>query len=442
MPTFVYESIARGGQATSGTIEAADRAEAVRLLSRRGEVPTSVSVSSSAASGKRDGGGKSRAPAARSNGASTGVRAGKAGTRAGQPRGQADVESVHRGGGMGRGELASFIREIATALEAGLPLMNALRAVAHQAYTPRQRAILQHLMSRIEAGRSFAQAASEWGSPFNHMIVGMIRAGEASGRLDEVMLQLADLLDNDTETRRSVVGALVYPAILIVLLVIGVTVIVTVIIPRVLQIFEGEFDKLPLPTRIVHGAAMFMTHYWLLILAGVVLAVVVARWAMSNPVTRLEIDRFVLKLPVVGPLLRDVSVGRFTRTLGTLMGSGIPVIDSLSITRDTLGNRAMEAVIDDVVEQVRSGKSIADPMEKSGYFPPLLIQIIGLGERSGRLDTMLTQAANSLDRKTRSSIKIFTAVLPPLIVVVMALVVGFVLAAVLLPLIEMQSAIG
>lgn len=432
MPTFVYESVTRGGQSSSGTIDASDRAEAVRLLSRRGEVPTSITVSTS----KRAGRTKTRPQAAvQRTGESGNGRATGMAQFAGTP-------TVKRGGGMGRGELASFVREIATALEAGLPLMNALRAVANQAYTPRHRAILEHLMSRIEAGRSFAQAAGEWGSPFNHMIVGMIRAGEASGRLDEVMLQLADLLDNDTETRRSVLGALVYPAILIVLLVVGVTVIVTVIIPRVLMIFEGQFDKLPLPTRIVHGIAMFMTNYWLILLGAIVLAVVVIRWALSNSVTRLEIDRFMLKLPVFGPLLRDVAVGRFTRTLGTLMGSGIPVIDSLSITRDTLGNRAMESVIDVVVEQVRAGKSIAEPMEKSGYFPPLLIQIIGLGERSGRLDAMLTQAANSLDRKTRSSIKIFTNVLPPLIVVVMALIVGFVLAAVLLSLIEMQSAIG
>lgn len=442
MATFEYQTVLKDGSTSSGNIEATDRSEAVRLLSRRGEVPTWIGANrggrsrrtgiksmpgSNTLSGKYNAGQtnsiKTTSASSSSSSSSTTIRSG-------------------RRGSMRRSELATFIREIATALEAGLPLMNALRAVARQAYTHRQKSILNHLMDRIESGRSFAQAATEWGLPFNEMITGMIRAGEASGKLDEVMLQLADLLDNDTETRRSVISALVYPAILVILLIAGVTVIVTVIIPRVLTIFEGQMSKLPMPTRIVHGVAMFMGSYWYLVLGGIVLLFLLWRYAYSQPGFRLEYDRFMLRLPVVGPLLRDVSVGRFSRTLGTLMGSGIPIIDSLLITRDTLGNRAMERVIDEVAEDIRKGKSIAEPMENSGFFPPLLIQIISLGERSGRLDTMLTQAADSLDRRTRASVKIFSAVLPPVIVVVMALVVGFVLAAVMLPLIEMQSALG
>jgi len=419
MATFEYESVRRDGQASAGVIDASDRAEAVRLLTRRGEVPTRVLPSGQ------------------------GVRK-KVGAREGASSSQTKSASSGRvgKGSMRMSELAVFIREVATALEAGLPLMQALKAVAKQAYTPRQRAILSHLMDRIESGRSFAQAASEWGPPFSDMIIGMIRAGEASGKLEVVMLQLADLLDRDTETRREVASALIYPAILIIVLVAGVSVIVTVIIPRILSVFEGEIARLPMPTRIVHGTAEFAGTWWIAILVGIVAAIFAFRYLYKTPGFRLEYDRLLLRIPVVGALLRDVAVGRFTRTLGTLMGSGIPIIDALLITRNTLGNRAMEQVIDDVAEKVREGKSIAEPMEESGYFPPLLIQIIDLGERSGRLDSMLTQAANSLDRRTGASIKMFTAVLPPVIVVVMALVVGFILAAVLLPLIEMQSMIG
>lgn len=343
---------------------------------------------------------------------------------------------------MRRGELASFIREIATALEAGLPLMNALRAVEKQASSPRQKAVIEHLMSRIEAGRSLAQAALEWGAPFDDMIVGMLRAGEASGRLEVIMMQLADLLDRELETKRSVAGALMYPAILIVVLAIGIAVIVTFIIPRVLASLEGQTIQLPLPTVIVKGFADFLGSYWWLVLGAIGLLYAGWKSAMAQPHIRFERDRILLGIPIVGSLVRDVAVGRFTRTLGTLMSSGIPIIDAIIITRDTLGNKAMEGVIDEVADKIRSGQSIAEPMEKSGYFPPILIQIIDLGERSGRLDTMLTQAAESFDRRTAASLKMFTAALPPVIVVLMALVIGFVILSVILPMLSLQSAIG
>ena len=421
MPTFQYQSVTRAGQAVNGTIDAGDRAEAIRALKQRGETATQLAPLNGRVTGSRNAVSFRTSPAAAS----------------------ADIGQVSRGRGtMRRGELASFIREIATALEAGLPLMSAFRAVEKQASSERQRAVIEHLMSRIEAGRSLAQAALEWGAPFDDMIVGMLRAGEASGRLEVIMMQLADLLDRELETRRSVAGALIYPAILIFVLALGIAVIVTFIIPRVLASLEGQTIQLPLPTRIVKGFADFLGSYWWLVLSAMGLAYAGWRSAMAQPHIRHERDRIMLGIPIVGNLVRDVAVGRFTRTLGTLMASGIPIIDAIIITRDTLGNKAMERVIDEVADKIRAGQSIAEPMEKSGYFPPVLIQIIDLGERSGRLDTMLTQAAESFDRRTAASLKMFTAALPPVIVVLMALVIGFVILSVILPLLSLQSAIG
>ena len=459
MPTFQYQAVTAGGRSAAGTIDALDRAEAIRALRQRGETATKLVA--------LDGGGAGAASLANgaiglpaTNGAI--AKAGMAGgeriartstdrtappRRTAKPAAGAVAAPVKARtpairGTMSRTELANFIREIATALEAGLPLMNALRATSKQAANPRQLAVLDHLMDRIEAGRSLAQAAQEWGAPFDDMIVGMLRAGEASGRLEVVMMQLADLLDREIEVKRSVATALVYPAILIVILSLGVAIIVTVIIPRVLASLEGQNIVLPLPTRIVKGAADFLGNYWYLLIGGAVVAWMAWKTAMAKPAIRFAKDRAMLRVPVVGAMLRDVAVGRFTRTLGTLMGSGIPIIDAIVITRDTLGNKAMERVIDDVAEKIREGKSIAEPMEKSGYFPPILIQIIDLGERSGRLDSMLVHAADSFDRKTGASIKIFTAALPPVIVVLMAVVIGFVILSVILPLLELQSAIG
>ncbi len=422
MPTFQYQSVTRAGQAVSGTIDALDRAEAIRALKQRGETATQLAPLNG-----RLGLGARNAVSFRTSAAAA----------------SADIGQAQRGRQtMRRGELASFIREIATALDAGLPLMSALRAVEKQASSERQKAVIEHLMSRIEAGRSLAQAALEWGNPFDDMIVGMLRAGEASGRLEVVMMQLADLLDRELETKRSVASALMYPAILIVVLAVGIAVIVTFIIPRVLESLEGQTIQLPLPTRIVKGFADFLGSYWWLVLALIGLAWAGWKSAMAQPHIRLERDRLLLGIPIVGSLVRDVAVGRFTRTLGTLMASGIPIIDAIIITRDTLGNKAMEGVIDEVADKIRSGQSIAEPMEKSGYFPPILIQIIDLGERSGRLDTMLTQAAESFDRRTAASLKMFTAALPPVIVVLMAVVIGFVILSVILPMLSLQSAIG
>lgn len=432
MATFDYESVTRSGQAGRGSIEAADRAEAVRFLTARGEVATRVTAAGNV----------------RRNGTSS-PRTSRSGGDKPSPS-EHDAAKVARGGAGGhglrgrisKGELAGFVREIATALEAGLPLMNALRAVAKQSSNAKQQALVDHLMDRIEAGRSFAQAAAEWGLPFDDMVIGMVRAGEASGRLDTVMLQLADLLDRDADIRRSVLGAMVYPAILVVLLSAAIVVMVTFTFPKIMGALEGQDFALPWPTRVVQSVAQVTGTYWYLFIGGGVIGFFAWRTAMAKPEMRLALDHFLLKVPAVGAVLRDMAVGRFTRTFGTLLASGIPVLDALLITKDTLGNKALEGVMDDVAEQVRAGKSIAEPMERSGYFPAMLVQIIGLGERTGRLDEMLRQAADSFDRRTQISVEAFKTLLPPVIIVAMGLVVGFVLAAVFLALLEMQSAIG
>jgi len=237
-------------------------------------------------------------------------------------------------------------------------------------------------------------------------------------------------------------GAMMYPIVLLVLLFVGVTVIVTFTIPKILSVVGDQGIVLPWPTRVVQGAADFTSSYWWVIIGVVVAIVFFYRWMLTQPLMLLSYHSILLRIPVLGTLLRDVSVGRFTRTMGTMLGSGVPVLDALTVTRDTLGNKAMEAVIDDVAEQVRGGKSIADPMERSGRFPPLLIQVVSLGERSGRLDRMLLHASDSFDKRTQETIKTFTTLLPIGVLLLMAGVILFVLAAAMLPLVEMQSMIG
>ncbi len=415
MLTFRYQGL--GAASSGGTIQAEDRADAIRILARNGIVPISIE------------------DATEPHGKPTRLGAAKkfsisARNRTGRPS-------------MSRTDLTSFIREIATALEAGLPLMQSLRTARRQATGRALPVILDFLIDRVEAGIPLHQAAKEYGPPFDDMTVGMFRAADASGRNAEVLHQLADLLDRSVELRREVVGATVYPMIVAGLISISVVVLVTFVLPRLMAPITGQPGMiLPFPTRVLLGLAAFITGWWWAIALTVVGLVIGWRNWIAQPKNRMLLDLTLLRIPILGVLLRDVAVARFTRTLGTLVSAGIPILQALRVVRDTLGNAAMMSAIDEVQERVMTGSSLADPLERSGFFPPLLIQIVNIGERSGRLEPMLMHAATAFDRQVNNSLKVFTKALPPILLIVMGLVAGFVLLGILLPLLELQSAIG
>jgi type II secretory pathway component PulF len=426
MPTFTYKSLSSPG---SAAIDAPDRASALRELTRRGVVPTSIESvrTSPAAAAASEFAAKPRTGNPASDSAA-----------APQPAAGAINSSVFSG--VSRSEMAMLIRELATGLAAGLPLVPSLRTIERQTKKPRQRAMMNHLITQVEQGRSLADAATAWGKPFGDLTINMMRAGEASGRLPEVLTQAANLLDRDLKLRRSVMGATLYPLILLVLISLAVVIVVTLIVPSVLKNLPGG-AVLPLPTRIVQGLAAFVAGYWWAIILAVVLATFGWIRLYADAAFRLAFDRALLHIPILGRLLRDVAVARFTRTLGTLTNAGIPILTSLRVTKGTLGNKAMEQVVERVCEQITSGKTIAEPMEQSGYFPPMLVQIVNMGERSGKLDEMLGQAAGAFEDRTETSLKLFTTALPPLLVVILACVVGFIVMSILLPLLDAQEAI-
>jgi type II secretory pathway component PulF len=344
---------------------------------------------------------------------------------------------------LSRSELSNLIRELATAIEAGLPLMQALKIVRKQASGKSQPVILDALIDKVEAGQPLFEAMKAYGPPFDDMTVGMARAADASGRMPEVLHQLADLLDRTVELRRELVGATIYPLIVAALILASVTLLVTVILPQLMVPILGQPGMvLPLPTRILLGFASFMQHYWwLLLLAAFGATIAYQRW-MQDPEHRRLRDYAMLRTPLLGKLLRDVAVARFTRTLGTLVSAGLPILQALRITKDTLGNAVLTGAIDEVEDKVTTGQSLAEPLERCGFFPPLLVQIVNIGEKSGRLENMLLHAATAFDRQVNSSIKIFTKALPPVLLVFMAIIAGFVLAGILMPLLQLQSALG
>ncbi len=418
MPSFRYQSLTATGEVRQGVVAAADRVSAIRLLGGRGETATTLD----AAEPDDD---KKPAVAPQSP-------TGRPSLLAGWGRSARPVASA--------AETANLIRELATALEAGLPVMQALRTVRRQASSRAMAAILDHFIERVEAGAALHVAAQEYGPPFNDLIVGMLRAADASGKTTDVLHQLADLMDRSIELRREVIGATLYPMIVAALVVASAFVLVTVLVPRLIEPLAGEFP-MPLPTRVLVAIAAFLSSYWILCILGVAAIWFGWRTWVRLPGNRLRIDRLKLRLPLIGPLLKAIAVARFTRTLGTLASSGIPILDALRITRDTLGNTAMKHAIDGVHENVTSGAALAEPLERSGLFPPLLVQVVNLGERSGRLESMLMHAATAFDRQVNSAIKLFTRALPPLLIMIMAGLGAFVLAAILLPLLELQSVV-
>ncbi|MDG2031032.1 MAG: type II secretion system F family protein [Phycisphaerales bacterium] len=406
MPSFSYESIKRDGNAASGVLSAPDKAQAIRRLREQGMTPINIEQRESS----------SLKPAF--------LR-------------KSDRPSIKRS------DLANLVREIATALEAGLPLMQALKTVRQQSRGPAMPVLLDFLIERVEAGMPLHQAAAEYGPPFDDLVLGMFRSADASGKMDEVLHQLASLLDRSIELRREIVGATVYPLIVAFLILASVVVMVTVVLPRLMAPLTDQNNfVMPWPTAVLLGTADFIQAWWWLMLA-ITIAIVIGYRAWSViPKNRRVIDGALLRIPLLGKLIRDVAVARFTRTLGTLVSAGIPILTALKIVRDTLGNTVLMDAIDEVQEKVTTGQSLADPLAECGHFPPLLVQIVNMGERSGRLESMLMHAARAFDRQVDQTLKVFTKALPPVLLVFMALLAAFVLTAILLPLLEMQSAIG
>ncbi|HRQ75052.1 MAG TPA: type II secretion system F family protein [Phycisphaerales bacterium] len=427
MPSFLYQSLTSNGQTRTGVIVANDRSDAVRQLLSRGETATRLEAEATP-------NGKAKTPARRM-----------------PARDQAPSAPVFSLAALGiggkptlsRSDMATLMRELATAIEAGLPLMQSLRTVRKQAAGRGMPVILDHLIERVEAGDTLHKAARDYGPPFDDMVLGMLRAADASGEMSTVLHQLADLLERSLELRREVMGATFYPMLVAGLIAISAVILVTVLVPNLIgPLTEGHAFELPWPTVVVLGVAEFLKAYWFYCLLALALIWFGWRAWIKVPANRFKFDLLKLRTPVLGRLLRDVAVARFTRTLGTLTSAGLPILDALRITQQTLVNRAMMAALDEVQEKVTSGKSLADPLERSGLFPPLLVQVVNLGERSGRLESMLMHAATAFDRQVNVSLKLFTKALPPFLLVLMASVAGFVLAAILLPLLQLQTLVN
>ncbi len=338
-------------------------------------------------------------------------------------------------------DLANATRQLATLLSSGLPLMEALTVMVEQEESPPLKAALSSVRDSVREGASLADALKANPKTYSPLYINMVSAGEASGTLEITLARLADFLDEQVRFRGRFAAALAYPALMTVIGVGVLFFLFSFVLPRVVGMFEDMKQQLPFMTIALLWVVQVVSKGWWAILAAAVAAVYYLRRYFATPAGKAWRDERVLKLPVFGNLIRMIAVSRFTRTLGTLLNSGVPTLTALDIVQSVVGNSVLAAAIQRARENVREGESIAEPLRRSGLFPPVVIQMVGVGERSGELEKMLLKISDSFDRTVETRITALMSLLEPVIILVMGLVVGFIVIAIMLPILQMSSGV-
>jgi len=411
---FNYKAVNQSGGHVSGSIEAVDRKSAVVALTGQGHFVTEV----------LEGAAKS-------------------------PNGQSKEASLDlgqllkfRGSRVSSKDVLAFTTQLGTALRAGLPLMRGLDLLHEQQHKPGTKRLMGELVEAVSTGQSLSEAMANHEDVFSPLYLSMIRVGETGGILDQTTGQLSDMLTREEKIKSNMKNASMYPLFVLVLGLASVTLIITVILPRILGTLGAEVSALPLPTQMLLGMSNFATSLFTTIPGWICLAVIIAgfyyfgKW--KKGAGRLKYDTFKLRVPVLGSVLRTIAVGRFARTLGALTMGGVTILEALAVVRDTLGNELLGSEIDTVADKVKKGQALAEPLGESGYFPPLLVQIVSVGEQTGKLDELLLNAADTFDAEADSAVTKFMSIFPALLILVLALVIGFIIAATLLPIVAMQ----
>ena len=344
-------------------------------------------------------------------------------------------------GGVSTRDLVIFTRQFATMINAGLPLVQSLTILAQQTENKALKEIVKTVVYDVEAGNTLADAFRKHPKAFPDLYVNMVAAGEAGGILDTILLRLATFLEKSDALVRKVKGAMVYPVVIISVAVIAIAVLLIFVIPTFESMFASVNMELPLPTRIVIGASKILTQYWWAIIMGMAAAFVGGRQYYGTPNGRKAIDGASLKAPVLGDVLRKSAVSRFTRTLGTLISSGVSILDGLEITAKTAGNRVIHDAVMASRASIAGGETIAAPLASSGVFPPMVISMIAVGEQTGGLDEMLTKIADFYDAEVDVAVSALLSLMEPIMIVVLGVVVGGMVVAMYLPIFDMVNAV-
>jgi general secretion pathway protein F len=337
-------------------------------------------------------------------------------------------------------QIAAVTRQMASLLQAGIPLAEALRMVIEQAPDKKIESCFRDIREKVTQGMPFGDAVLQHPAFFTDLYSNMVKAGESSGALDKVLIRLAGFLQAQTRLKNKVGAALIYPGIMVVVGIIVVAVLMTFVVPRVTQLIKGRGQELPLPTYVLIKASDFLVNYWLLVLFGVLLAAVGFQLFIHSDRGSLAWDRFKLRLPVFGDLMRKQSMARFSITLATLLRSGVPALQAIQVTKSVLDNKVLQNALQEVQDRVVEGTDISTPMKMSGAFPPTVSYMVGVGEQAGNLEEMLERIAGTYDEEVDLATQKLTSVIEPLIIVALAVVVAGIVVAIVMPLLQLQRA--
>ncbi len=433
MPTYTFTAMDAKGKEQTGTVEAASQSAALAAIREQGMFPTTVEEAG-AASTPAKGGKKKKAPAA-PKGKSAGKSSGVMNMEFRMPSFLMRVKPK---------QLMTYTRQLATLINAGLPLMRGLQVILKQEKHPLLAQATTEVIEGVQSGSTFAEALSQHPRVFNRLYVNMVKAGELGGVMDVVLERLAEFMEKAQRIRNKVVSAMVYPIVVLAMALGILTFLMIVIIPKFEAIFDDLLGEggLPALTQIVLNISRgFVQRAPFVILALVVLVVLIKIAGKSGP-GRYMIDWLKLRMPIFGTLLNKTAIARFTRTLGTLMTSGVPVLQALNIVRDTSGNEVIARAVNDIHDAVKEGENMAPPIQASGVFPPMVVSMVEVGEETGELPEMLMKIADNYDDEVDNTVAGLTSIIEPLLIVFLALIVGTIVIALFLPLISIIGQIG
>lgn len=340
-------------------------------------------------------------------------------------------------------DLSQTTRQLATLLKASIPLVDALGAVSEQSENQKLKLAFSDIRNFVNEGGAFYKGLQKYPKIFNKIYISMCEAGELSGTLDVILIRLAEFLEAQHELSSKVKSAMIYPAIMIVFTSLVMVGLFVFLVPKMREVFEAEEDlELPVISQLVFWISDFVIGNWLPLLIFLIAGIFLFFYWKATPAGSVTWDRIVLRLPVIGKLARIIAVSRFTRTLSTLLTGGVPMLNSLAIVRNVVNNEVLAKAIDKAKDNIREGESIAGPLKKSGQFPPIVIHMINVGEKTGELETMLNQVSDSYDFQVKNEVDGLTSILEPVMLILMGGVIAVIVFSIIVPMFEMQNFAG
>ena len=435
MPLYMYNAIDANGKEQKGKKDAANEEEVSNFLKNQGLFPTSIKLADKAAA-------KNAAAAAKAKAAAKNAPKDK--KKSGGGGGGINL-NINLGPSIIKDkDLTVLTRQMAILLDAGLPLIRSLKTLARQATNPVVKKTLEETAVSVEGGSTFSEALAQHPKSFDKLYLNMIRAGEAAGKLELILNRLATFREKAAKIQGKVKSAMVYPSIIVSIAVLITTGLMIFIVPKFKKTFTELLEGEPLPglTQFVMGISEFMINNWIILLPGLFGVVIVFKLILKVPFLKFYIDWVKYNLPLVGPIVSKTAISKFSRTLGTLMGSGVPILSALNIVKETSGNEVVSQAISKVYEAVKEGEGMAGPLQATKIFPEMVISMIEVGEETGKLPEMLDKIADTFDEEVDNAVAALTSMIEPIMMVGLAVVIGGIVIALFMPMIKIIEKLG